>query len=307
MSGQHQQNASDMMDIMGQGAPSGPDIVGAQSLDDIVNQNEHELRRRSMPIAYGNGQNELDSSMQRVSMMDIMQFGGAYSTNRGLEGFQFNPTTPAFDQTMSGVEGNQTESEPSQIRRSPAQGLSISTQFTTRSTYDSMGQHEPMYAPSMQVNTPLDMNLNSPFITSGLSMSADMGMMSSDLPVTDKYGNPQYGSPYDDSSPVHQGYISSVAPKLQRIDGTSLRTDSLPQSIERSATPASSRPSVNISRANSHDKSLVNSRADSTSTHTGSMGPPASRSYSPKPVPVNTGTQESINGTVLPWAPPSGK
>lgn len=247
--------------------------------------------------------------MRRVSMMDMMEFGGvggAYSSNRGLEEFQFNPAPPGFDQTMSGVEENQSVNEPSQIRRSSSHALSISTHFPSQPTFNSMGQQESMYAPSMQA--PLDMSLNSPYLTSGLPLSADMGMMSSELPTTDKYGNPRYGSPYGESSPVHQGYISSVAPTPQTTENTSLRTDSLAQSGENSATPASSHPSVhNISRANSQDnKSQANSRAGSASTHAGSMGPPppATRPYSPKPVAPNTGPQESINGTVLPWAPP---
>jgi hypothetical protein len=304
-----QQNGTDMMDMMGSGAPGGPGIMGAQSLDDIVNQNEHELRRRSMPIAYGSGGHGLDNTMRRVSMMDMMEFGGGYSSNRGLEGFQFNPTTPGFDQTMSGVEGNQAVNEPPQIRRSSAAGLSISTHFPNRPTYNSIGQQESMYASSMQTNTPLDMNLNSPYITSGLSMPMDMGMMSSDLPTTDKYGNPQYGSPYGEASPVHQAYSSSVAPTPQDAGGGSVRTESLPQSAENSVTTASSHPSVAISRANSYDKSQANSRADSASAQAGSMAPPppATRSYSPKPLPANTGPLESINGNILPWAPPAGK
>lgn len=313
MSGQHQQNAHDIMDMMGPGAPDGSGLMGAQSLDDIVNQNESELRRRSMPLGYGNGQNELDSSMRRVSMMDMMEFGGvggAYSSNRALDGFQFNPSTPGFDQTMSGVDENQSVNEPSEMRRNSSHGLSISTHFPPQPTYTSLGQQDSMYTPSMQVNTPLDIGINSPYMTSGMPMSADMGMMSSELPSADKYGNPQYGSQYGESSPVHQGYISSVAPTPQTAENNSLRTDSLPRSAENGATPSSSHPSVpNISRTNSQDnKSQTNSRTDSTSTQAGSMGPPlpATRSYSPKPVPPNSGPQESINGAVLPWAPPSG-
>ncbi|TID13956.1 white collar [Venturia nashicola] len=312
MSRQHQQNAHDMMDMMAPGAPSGPGIMGAQSLDDIVNQNESELRRRSMPIAYGNGQNELDSTMRRVSMMDMMEFGGVgatYSSSRGLDGFQFNPATPGFDQTMSGVDESQSVNEPSQTQTTPSHGLSISTHFPSQSTYNSMSQQDTMYAPSMQVNTPLDMSLNSPYMTSGLPMSADIGMMGSDLPTSDKYGNPQYGSPYAESSPAHQGYISSMVPTPQTTENASLRTESLPQSTENSATPASSHPSVrNISRANSQDnKSQTNSKADSTSAQTGNMGPPQPtiRPYSPKPVAANSGPQESINGNTLPWAPPA--
>jgi hypothetical protein len=259
-------------------------------------------------MAYSNGQNELNSTMRRVSMMDMVEFGGGFSTNRGLEGFQFNPATPGFDQSMPGVEQNQSVNDPSHTRRSSAQGLSISTHFPNRPTYNSMGQQESMYAPSMHVNTPLDMNLNSPYLASGLSMSIDMGMMSSDLPTADKYG--QYGSPYGESSPIHQAYTASVIPTPQETTGKSVRTNSRPQSAENSATPASSHPSVPaVSRTNSLDKSQPNSRADSASTQAGSMGPPlpATRSYSPKPVPPNTGPQESINGTILPWVPPAGK
>jgi hypothetical protein len=303
-----QQNGADMMDMMGPGAPAGPGIVGGQSLDDIVNQNENELRRRSMPIAYGNGTNELDSTMRRVSMMDMMEFGGGYSSTRSLEGFQFNPATPAYDQTMAGVEENQAANEPSQISRSSAAGLSISTHFPNRPTYNSMGQRESMYGPSMQVNTALDMNLNSPYITSAMSMSMDMGMMSSGAPSTDKYGNPQYGS-FSESSPVHQAYPQSGVPILQDTAGGSIRTDSLSQSTETSATPVSSRSNVTISRTNSVDKSQPNSRADNASIQVGSMAPPPpiTRQYSPKPLPANTGPPENINGTILPWAPPAGK
>lgn len=245
--------------------------------------------------------------------MDMMEFGGvgsAYSSSRGLDGFQFNPATPGFDQPMSGVDESQSVNEPSQTQASSSHGLSISTGFPPQPTYNSMDQQETMYTPSIQVNTPLDMSLNSPYMASGMTMSADMGMMSSDLPTTDKYGNHQYGSPYGESSPVHQDYISSMAQTPQTTENASLRTDSLPQSTENSATPASSHPSVrNISRANSQDnKSQTNSRADSTTAQTGSMGPPQPTitPYSPKPVPANTGPQESINGNSLPWAPPAG-
>jgi hypothetical protein len=269
-----------------------------------------------MPVAYGGGSNELDNTMRRVSMMDMMEFGGGPSSNRGLHGFQFDPSSTGFDSTMSGMSGPDAISGANgrtHQRRPSNPGLSVSTHFPgNRSAYGAMGQPDSMYASPLQVSTSMDMGLNSPFITSGLpsamSLSMDMAMMNSDLPTTDMYGNPQYGSPYEESSPVHQQFAPSILASTPQDSGAgTMRTDSLQQSTENSAAPDTG---LTSSREDSRDKSQPILRTDSASVQSGSMGPPNPRvrqSYSPKPVPPNTGPLEKINGSILPWAPPAGK
>jgi len=142
---------------------------------------------------------------------------------------------------------------------------------------------------------------------SGMSMSMDMAMMGSDLPTPDIYGSAQYGSPYEESSPIRQQYTPSIiTPMPQDSVTAALRTDPPAQSHENSATPDTSHLP---SRSNSYDKPISISRADSASTQAGSMGPPnqVARSFSPKPLPCNTGAPETINGNILPWSPPIGK
>src|SRR4051812_18005893 len=71
-------NDATMMGVMGPGADAmgSAGIFGGQSLDDIVQSNSKEMRRRSVPVSYGSGVSALDQEMRRVSMLDFSGAGG---------------------------------------------------------------------------------------------------------------------------------------------------------------------------------------------------------------------------------------
>lgn len=302
-------NDANMMGMMGPQS-IGQDIVGAQSLDDIVNQNAKDIRRSSMPMVYGHGSNEMDSTMRRVSMLDMdqmMEFGGASPTGP-LNSFQFDPSTgpdlerlPAEESSGQNVRGED--------RRSSNADLSINTHFPSRGSYGSIGAGA-VYTSPMGVSNALDMDINSPYIPSalahGLPMSMDLDMMGNTVQNADLFGASQYhGSPMVES-PIHQNFPGSVLAQVRDPGGgpgiTTKETYS--RSNDNSATPDFVHEN---SRTNSGENTTQsNSRQGSTSGPSSNMALPSVMASPTRPAP-HTGPPQVINGTTLPWSAPPGQ
>ncbi|KAF8860653.1 hypothetical protein BDZ45DRAFT_588043 [Acephala macrosclerotiorum] len=121
---------------------------GGDSLDDIIMQNNNEMRRQSIPQGYGNQDIDRRSSM--------MEFG---SGNGNLNGFQFgqSPTAP---------------NDPN-MRRQSAGELDMATGFPDMSNMSramSMAGQPMGFSSPMQRQGSLTINTNSPYST----MSSDM-------------------------------------------------------------------------------------------------------------------------------------
>jgi hypothetical protein len=303
---QDEDNAAGLMGMLPpQASPHG--LPGAQSLDDIVNQNAKELRRRSMPIGYGQGQGDLDTSMRRVSMMDMQQmieFGDSSPTGP-LTGYQFDPSTSA-DMDRMRVDGPPGGSQASQSRRQSNADLSINTQFQHQAQYGANGPSASMYPSPMANSSALDVDMNSPYITSGmpsaLSLNMDMHMMGNDMQASDMFAPGQYhGSPMMES-PVHQNFNAMLGADH---DGGMEPNDSYQQLKDESSTPNFLRTT---SRTSSGDIATQAKPRQGSGSIQPSIAPPSKATFTsptrPKP---NSGPLETINGMVLPWAPPPGK
>jgi hypothetical protein len=286
-------------------------IPGAQSLDDIVNQNAKELRRRSMPLGYGQEQGDMDSTIRRVSMMDMhqmMEFGNS-SPNGPLTGYQFDPSTSA-DLDRMNVDGAAADHEVAQSRRQSNADLSINTQFQSQTPYGTNDPSGTVYPSPMAISSALDTDMNSPYISSGMpsaiSMNMDMHMMGNDMQGSDLFTTPQYhGSPLMES-PMHQNSYNSILGSTHDPGGGGMGSkDAYPQIKDDNSTPEYLR---NTSRTTSAENTTQSeSRQGSGSAQPSGLSTPQVPYTSPKRPAPHTGPPETINGVVLPWAAPPGK
>lgn len=319
---QHMQDASNsgnMVGIMGppgmqqqQQQPQGSSME-AQSLDEIVNQNEKELRRRSMPLPYGAQPSGLDTSMRRVSMMDMgdigsmMEFGTSGQTTP-LDSFQFNPATASELDGMA-VQGQAGNGSANQSRRQSNAELSINTQFSPHPSHAQYGPMDPsasVYASPLPASGALDMDMQSPYIQSamsaGLPMSMDMNMSPSMFDPNQYQGSPMM------TSPVHQNFPGSAMVSAHDPGGGGMSpTEPFPQAGDNGITPNFPH---SVSRTTSGgDTNQPTSRKGSLSAQGTGMLPPSNAVQpfaSPKHPAPHVGTPQMVNGTTMPWVVPPG-
>lgn len=298
-----QGNPRTMMAFMGSDSVPASGVVPPQSV------NDKSIRRRSMPISYG-GTQTVDASVRRMTMMDfsVPQQSGVF------DGFQFDPSAiSAFDTSMSTDMSNQMNNAP-RARRASQADLSINTQMPNQGMYGQMGQARSAYASPMNINESLDMDLNSPYVTSGLPMNMDFNMMSNDMSGVDMFGAQNF------DSPMNADFTGPMMGPTQDPGGGGMvdsSKGSLPASTENSVTPDFR---ASTSRTGSHEGSVQPS-ARGTSTSAGTqpsqipsiptqmasqIAPALSTSSFPQAPPSTSGPQ-MIGGTILPWSTPAGK
>ena len=153
-------------------------MVG-QSLDEIVNQQAKNFRRQSMPAQYSNNTTNsnggnMDADMRRVSMMD---YPGA-SPAGSMVGYGFDhslvPINPN-DMITSPIHP-QMPARADQSRRPSSQDLSLNTSFSNiPQHYGTMVGSNSVYS-ATQPQSAMEMNLASPYIDPGMSMTVDYNM-----------------------------------------------------------------------------------------------------------------------------------
>ena len=285
-------------------------VLGAQSLDDIVNQNAKELRRRSLSMSYGRG-DAMDSSIRRTSMLE---FGGG---SPEMEGFQFDPAGAAgLDTSMQDISSHRDSN--GRTKRPPPQDLSINTQFQPQA-FNSL-RSAGSYASPLAVNSSLDVDVNSPYITSsGLPLSMDMNILGNDMAAMDMFGAQNFDSPMI-GSPLQHNYTPSMMAPGQDPGGGGgggggTMERSMEQAIARSSDNSSATPDYrrkSTSRTNSHEDQGASSRTTTNSTGPSKttsqmLGIPqtmSNTSYSPQQSSVSG--PEMIGGRALPWSKPAG-
>jgi hypothetical protein len=297
-----QENGSHIMDMAGGGITSLP---GAQTLDDIVNQNAKDMRRRSMPVPFQNPTSDMDESMRRASMVDMMDFSGA---SPDMANFHFD--TSAFDANM--VDMSSHTNDPSREKGSSnVNNLSVNTRFPSHSgAFGSLSQQASGFDSALSGQHPLEMDLSSPYLTSAfpsaVSMGNDMNMMSTDMPSTNIFNTAQFNSPMA-NSPLHTTYGASML-------GTTLQDPGggpPPGRNSRSLNPTSNTaPDVRhtSTRTNSNDNtSQTTSGPGSATTQSTSIALSNGAAFSPKKITANLARPpEMINGNPLPWTAPPG-
>ena len=159
----HLNNQDAIMGMMGSNGMNASGMVGAQSLEEMMQQNDKEIqRRRSFHLAqpYTSNRSLQCDDPRRSSMLE---FGSADGTD--LESFQFDPTPP---HSTTGLQrpGNlaQRRLESQRLRRQlSAESLALNT------TYSNM---QPSYT-SITSSSPYGQHLNSAEPLSGFDMSND--------------------------------------------------------------------------------------------------------------------------------------
>jgi hypothetical protein len=303
-------NGSHLMGMAPPDTMASASVIRAPSFDGLVSQNDKSMRRASAPMAYG-GNPGLDVSLRRASMME---FTGS-SPSGPLDNFQFDPSAASpFDTTMTTDLPAQINGAP-RARRASHVGLSVNTQLPNQNFYGSMGPPSSAYASPMHMNGSLDMDLNSPYATSGLPLSIDLNMMGNELSTVDMFGGQDFESPMV-VSPMHTTFAGSMMGPTQDPGGGVLDQPKtpLPNSTENSVTPDFRN---STSRRSSH-QSGVRSSTRRTSASAGvqpsqmpsmtpQLPPPITAgSFSRQASASSTGGPEMIAGNVLPWSTPDG-
>ncbi|EON65167.1 hypothetical protein W97_04404 [Coniosporium apollinis CBS 100218] len=250
-------NNGGMMDMLGPNGLQSPGVATAQSLDDIVSSNSDAMRRRSMPLHYGNASNPLDANLRRVSMME---FSGA-SSGGALDAFQFSPSPrDGMDDTQGfvGVEGSHPRR--SGERRRSGGNLILDTQFPNQgSPYANIPPPGSAYASPMHTNAAFDLDMTNPYIPTSLSMSMDLtgsalpnSMIPNQVtPPLNMFSQQQFQSPII-HSPLHQSFSGSIQGPPQDPGGGNADRK------EQFAKPDSqiTRPDLQSSRTTSGEQSI---------------------------------------------------
>ncbi|KIW00867.1 hypothetical protein, variant [Verruconis gallopava] len=301
-------DAQHMMDMAGMGS----NIPAAQSLDEIVNQNAKEMRRRSMPVGtYQNpAANEIDDSMRRASMVDMMDFSAG---SPDMAHFNFDHS--GFDSAMVDMSPQDDDAASRQRSNGHANSLSVNARFATSQPdgFGSMSQHSHGFDSAMAGARPLDMDMTSPYLTSAfptsMPMSNEMNMMSPEMPQANTFNPEQYNSPMV-QSPIHPAYASSMlAPSLQDPGGGTAPGATRRASHSSNNAIPDPRQSTSRTSSNNDSSSQSTSQQGSVSTQpTNNLQQSVASAFSPKRMAQNPpGPPEMVNGNPLPWtAPPDG-
>ena len=300
-----------MMGMMGGAPMPATNVMGQQSFDGVVGHNDKSMRRRSMPVSYGSPQ-AVDVSMRRMTMMDFT----APLQAAPINSFTFDPSIGSgYDTTMTNGLPIEMNGIPRDRRASQAD-LSINTQLSNQAVYGSMVQPGSAFASPMNVNTSLDMDPTSPYITSGIQLPIDLSMMGNDLSAVDMFATQAFGSPLM-ASPLQANFTGSMMGPAQDPGGgiVDRSRDALQQPSDNGATPDFRLPG---SGTTSHEGSVHPSTGGTSASEgqqTGQMSriqsqvvpPPLnSVSYTQTVLP-NTGVPENMGGAVIPWSTPAGQ
>lgn len=293
----------------GQDDMSPYNMVGGQSLDDIVNQNTKAMRRRSVPIHYG--ANPTSMKEQEIRRMSMMDFTGAMSGG-SLDNFQFDPSG---NSSMGSImrSGEQYSRPPGDnIRQRPSAGdLALNTQFPNQaSPFTSMPAPGSTYASPLHLNAPLDMDMTSPYNANGLPMPLDMNdpslsaMMGNDMNL---FTQPPFSSPIT-NSPVNQDFAASIQGTPQEPTNPTLQPPEQFGAGSESTTPGIR--STMPSRTNSQEQSVRSSSRPQSNpllSQSSSNQISTTSTFGPEPPPQTQTTIEAVNRQKFPWVtPPEG-
>lgn len=263
--GLHPMEMSANAAMMGQG--SAMDTMAGQSLDDIVNQNAKLMRRHSMGQVY-HSQNQQQQQQQRPQQpqqplpsqqnmdtddprrMSMMEFTGT-SPSGPLDAFQFNlQNSGMVDATAYMASQPNPSLQPSRRQSANNGEMALDNGFSANS-YMPMMPHTSSYQSPAHIPN-LDMNLNSPYMTTPMNMSS-MGYNSPnvDQPMP-MYNHTPYhpgmmNSPINTSVPNHMYATSSEnggnpkRPSLENTQSRSSNSQGMQQSHSQSRHPTPQR------------------------------------------------------------------
>lgn len=295
--------ADGMMGIMGPDGMPPPAMMSGQSLDDIVNQNTKDMRRRSLPYNFhGNNAAGVEPNPRRLSMLDF-----ADSTGSPLDGFQFdNPSASGIDGFMGGSTGIQGANDGAD-RTNSSVPLALNTQFANQN-FTSMGPPGSAYASPMHPSAGMDMDVASPYLQSGLPMNVDMVDPNISMMGNETHGLPYYG-------PVQQQFGSGAvnSPINQNFSG---QPQNAPPKMRRESTTGSQQQAASEPLSTTPDVLSSRGASSAQSTHSGSRhpsvpnqqipNPTAHVSFGPDPPQQMPVSHDPSNNIKVPWATPAG-
>ena len=159
----HMNNQDTVMGMTGQNGLNNAGMIGGQSLDEMIHQNEKEIQRRRsfhQSHSYGSNESMYNDDPRRTP---IMEFGSR--SNNDLDGFQFDPSPVPVDTDMhrSGNIAHRRLDSHGVRRQMPNDSLALNTNYSTMaSPYTSMTSSSP-YGQALNSTDPL----------SGFDMSND--------------------------------------------------------------------------------------------------------------------------------------
>ncbi|KAK5114275.1 hypothetical protein LTR62_002526 [Meristemomyces frigidus] len=267
----------------------GNGVMGAQSLDEIVDQNAKSIRRQSMPQQYSGSPRQGDMDLRRISMVD---YNNATSPAGSIHNFGYD-TSVSMDQngmmssTSPAHQGQRSDNMNSNhSRRQSRTDLKMNTNFTPSSqAFNPMMQsHSTLASP---VNQQIEMDITSPFIDPNLSMGMDYGGlphisadgMSGDAMNMNLYNQSQFNNNNIMASPIHANA-------------------QLPNSTSQSRTSSYHESTARNNGTNSQYGGTQSVRSSSAAT---ARGPSRSRSLHPSDMgnslsPANASTPVSAGG-----------
>lgn len=296
-------NGPNMMNMNADGMNFG--MVEAQSLDDIVTQNDKVNRRKSMPV-YGGGvsmQTIGSPDPRRLSMMD---FGETSTSTSDLDGFQFSPQgSMSMEGMMRGPSFSRATTGIQDEKNNPAVDLAINTQFSNgNSSFQNMQTPGSAYASPMHSNMPLDMDMTSPYPTT-MSMPLDMSdpalaMMGADMNM---FSSAQF-EPSMMDSPIAPDFVGAMQPPLADPNTTTLRTTE--QFPSRSISSTSDVRSGLPTRANSQEQGSSRSNSRPQNDQQPTPKNYQSQVSAPQDLQQQDAPTEQFAQMKFPWSTPQG-
>jgi PAS domain-containing protein len=259
-------NGSNTMSMMAQDGMSPSGMMGGQSLDDIVNQNSKEMRRRSVPVQYRSNSSNMSGDLRRLSMME---FNG--TTPSALDAFQFDPST------HDGMMASQNPQNPNtnapaalQSRRQSTNNVTLQDQFTGQaSPYANLQHPGSAYQSPMHPSGSLDVGMTDSFMSPNLDMQQGFSnmnaMMQGGLTPLDMYQADQFASPMA-TSPMPQNMANSIQGSATQDPGGG--GSATPRDPVNAAPRTSSDTIREIQRAQSFEQVRMNPSQQGTPQHT---------------------------------------
>lgn len=326
--------------LMGDGMGS-PNMMGGQSLDDIVDQNAKMMRRQSMPQSFRNrNQNDMSGmgdmgnmgSMPNMSSMSNMMEFNSGTHGGNLNDFNFDPSTSlAHDESGNLVPRmqNSARQPPPSLKKQ----ASLHAMSGTGSPFS--GVINTPYGPMMSNNgsnyqspaggSNLDVDMSSPYVNQPMGMQMDYN----DSNMTPMHGNGAqqmnaYGNttPFAGSmtnSPAHLGNMpgsaSAHGPSQQIRDAGRRSAYGAISARRHSMDSQTGQPRVqNTSQQTPSHHGQSQSSGSRTVSHlqhqdnSFSAQPqhPVPGSYQDKPVGGKSSSKQRPNAHNFPWEAPEG-
>ncbi|KAI9834227.1 MAG: hypothetical protein M1819_003065 [Sarea resinae] len=218
---QAQRNGRRTVSMMG-GDFMDSSMIGGQSLDEMISQNNKELQRRqSLQPQYPN-EPEMHGENMRKGSGSMMGFGVGSSGD--LDRFQFQPSTATAGPSIDAVGVNMTAPHADNPdRRQSTGGLALNTAFQTMGPgFDMLSAPASAYQSPMQTQGPLSLDMSSNYANAGMPMNLDftsgpMNQVPSGeaTPMDmDMYAQQSFQSALA-APPMHQNFLGAVSNTFQ--------------------------------------------------------------------------------------------